>query len=329
MQLYYCKIEGGNFGDDMNAWFWEDLFPDYRDIALDYSLFGIGSILGRYFLKDKEKVVILGSGSGYAAFPDDMPGERIYGWVRGPLTAKNLGLDADRAITDPAVMCPKLASFRDTDTDAARSGRFFIPHVGTERIDLNWGRIARRAGLEHLSPTTESKKMIRRIAQAELVVTESLHGAIVADAFRTPWIGIAISPTFSSFKWEDWARSMDIKLRLAPALRGPKSIYAAARRLRSNSRWPPPSPSDVPKIRLPQGSLQNDRLEYRLRKNEKAEARTWVTRFRPVLEEILVRDLRKAGRISPQLSDEDVLRKRQNQIIARIEEIRKHFRANA
>lgn len=321
MDLYYCKIDGGNFGDDMNAWFWDELFPDYPEIAPDYTLFGIGSILGKYFLQDRDRVVVMGSGTGYTAFPDDLPGERIFGWVRGPLTTKNLGLDADRAITDPAVMCPTLPSFQDLGD--ARSGRLFIPHVGTERADLNWAHVARRAGLEHLSPTTEAKQMIRRIARAELVVTESLHGAIIADAFRTPWVGIAISPTFSSYKWEDWARSMELDLRLAPALRGPKSAYAAVKAFRTTLRRSFASKPAGPKTRrLPKGELQSGSLEYKLRKSEKTSARGWVNRARPLVEEILVRDLRKAARAEQRLSDDAVLQARQAQIMERMEEVR-------
>ena len=321
MDLYYCKIDGGNFGDDMNAWFWDELFPDYPEIAPGYTLFGIGSILGKYFLKDHERVVVMGSGAGYTAFPDDLPGERIYGWVRGPLTTKNLGLKNDRAITDPAVMCPTLPSFQDLGH--ARSGRLFIPHVGTERSDLNWSGVAQRAGLEHLSPTTEAKQMIRRIARAELVVTESLHGAIIADAFRTNWVGIAISPTFSSYKWEDWAKSMELDLRLAPALRTPKSTFAAIKFARSKLRNPLGTRAGASKTRrLPKGELQSGGLEYRLKKTEKQAARGWVSRARPLLERILVRDLRKAAQTKQPLSDEAVLRARQAQIMERIEEMR-------
>ena len=37
-----------------------------------------------------------------------------------------------------------------------------------------------------------------------------MHGAIVADALRTPWIPVVTSPRILSFKWQDWCASIGV-----------------------------------------------------------------------------------------------------------------------
>jgi succinoglycan biosynthesis protein ExoV len=326
MDLFYCRIEGGNFGDDMNAWFWDALMPGWRDLRPGHTLFGIGSILGRSFLAPFERVLVLGSGSGYGPLPDDLRTAIDYGWVRGPLTAQNLGLPEDRAITDPACMVPTLPEFRTVEKTG---GCLFIPHCGTERLGLDWRRIAESAGMEHLSPAQDSKAVIRRIAGAELVVTESLHGAIVADAFRVPWVPIAISPTFSSYKWTDWARSLELEIAIAPALARPKALYRLARSWRARllgrrARGAAEGESvvRVGAARLPRGALQDRSHEYRMRDEDKTLVRGTIGLVRRPLEAMLAADLRRARAVRPNLSDEAVLARRQAQILDRLEAVR-------
>jgi succinoglycan biosynthesis protein ExoV len=48
------------------------------------------------------------------------------------------------------------------------------------------------------------------LQKTRALLTEGLHGAIVADAFRIPWTAIKSSPALLDFKWEDWCRSIGI-----------------------------------------------------------------------------------------------------------------------
>ena len=45
MKILHQPPPGGNFGDDLNTWFWRDILPD--DVwNADVGLIGIGSVLG-------------------------------------------------------------------------------------------------------------------------------------------------------------------------------------------------------------------------------------------------------------------------------------------
>ena len=61
-----------------------------------------------------------------------------------------------------------------------------------------------------LDPLADSEETVQRIRKAKLVIADAMHAAIVADALRVPWIPVAISPQSNSFKWLDWALSLNL-----------------------------------------------------------------------------------------------------------------------
>lgn len=331
MKLFYCRIEGGNFGDDMNLWFWDTIFPEFHGLYPDYTLFGIGSILGRDFLSPFEKVLVLGSGSGYGPLPDNLSTHVLYGWVRGPLTSKNLGLSDDMALTDPACLVPLIDEFKDIQIDGDDfSDCIFLPHCGTDRLGLDWSRVAVSAGMKYVSPRWDSKHVIRQIASSRRVVTESLHGAIIADAFRIPWVPVAIGPGFSSYKWTDWARSLEMDVKIAPALKSAKKVYFLFKNLFGRSKSQPPSgirsggfSEQHGEVRLPsRQALLGKGEEFRLDGRDKRIVRNIMSVSIPFIERMLINDLRATTKLSGQLSAEGVLKQRQEQILERLEKVR-------
>lgn len=315
MKLFFCKVDGGNFGDDMNEWFWDQLFPDYRDLAPDTTLFGIGSILWRDNFKGFEKVVVMGSGSGYGVIPNGVPENADIGFVRGPRTARLLNIGADMAITDPAAM---VATFKDFQDMKSTGEVVFVPHVGTAKLPLNWDGIASRAGVRYLPPTQESRDVIRTIAGARLVLAESLHAAIIADAFRVPWVPLSISPTFNEHKWRDWSDSLEMDIAFQYFLSGVKKMRSVAAEIRNpfgvGKRQGDPKAAG----HLPHGT----RVAPTFSNKAKSATRKWVSVLSPVVENMLVNDLVSAQKTKAFLSSPAVLKRRQMQIRDRIGQVR-------
>jgi succinoglycan biosynthesis protein ExoV len=209
MLLHYWKSSHGNFGDDLNLWLWQALLPGLWDPADQVVFVGVGTILNHGVPKGRRRVV-LGSGVGYAPLPSDLKASdwRIYG-VRGPLTARALELPSSAALSDGALL---LRTLPRPDPPPVPGSVIFVPHWRTAAAG-DWASIAGEAGLRYVDPRQDSRQVIAELAGARLVVAESMHGAIIADAYRVPWVAMAGSAEVSWFKWLDWARSLDLPYR--------------------------------------------------------------------------------------------------------------------
>lgn len=196
MKLQVCRVPGGNFGDDLNDILWPALFPDILDAGGPAQVFGIGSILGGEHEPSVPKVV-LGSGLGYQKCrPLDASWD--VRWVRGALSARALGLGADLAMGDAALLWPALAAPSPTG-DAIG----LIPHHASWE-SFDWQAIAAQAGLLAINPKHDPDSVRRQLGRCRSVLAESLHGAIFADCLRIPWQSVALSYRFNRFKWKDW-----------------------------------------------------------------------------------------------------------------------------
>lgn len=207
MKPYYWESHHGNFGDDLNLWLWDWLLPGLRESHDDVMLVGVGTVLNPALLPAGTRKLVVGSGYGYGTPPDISDrNEWDVRAVRGPLTADKLGLPEEMGIIDPAVMVTDMDEFRNLPKLHTRT---FIPHWESAEFGI-WKEACELAGLTYLDPRGEAKSVIKSIAQSELIVAESMHGAILADAFRVPWIAISTSRQINSFKWSDWANTVGV-----------------------------------------------------------------------------------------------------------------------
>lgn len=209
MQLYYFKDKDGNFGDDLNPWLWSQLLPGAFDNNASELFVGVGTLLNHRIPK-AQRTIVFGSGHGYGDLPTVDQSWHFYS-VRGPLTAKALGLSADLAITDPAALVPQ---FYQTDT-AKKFAVSYMPHCDSARLG-DWALICQRAGVHFIDPRQGFLEVFQQIQQTELLLTEAMHGAILADAFRVPWIPIKAYAHISEYKWQDWLQSVQIQASFTP-----------------------------------------------------------------------------------------------------------------
>jgi len=217
MLLYFHKDQLGNFGGDLNPWLWPRVFPGlfagevYHD-PRQRELFeptrplflGIGTILNAHVPQTNPKVVF-GSGLGYG----DMP--RIdenwkFAFVRGPLTARRLGLPAGMAVIDPAVLTADYAG----PAPSGPQSLAYMPHCVSIRR-ANWAELCSEAGLRFIDPRWPVEKVLTELRRTSTLITEALHGAILAEAFRIPWAPVKSSPTVLDFKWMDWCESIGLR----------------------------------------------------------------------------------------------------------------------
>ena len=204
MKVFHWQSKNGNFGDDLNLWLWPALLGDVMQREPESTLVGVGTVLSSRHLPSEGRIYTFGSGTGYGNISPEIYKnfENIYG-VRGPLSAQVLGLDSSYVLADPAILIPDIIKKAEADSDNTKSV-IFIPHI--ESLELaDWQKICDAADIELVKATDESKAVINKIANASLVLAESMHAAIIADAYRVPWIPVWSSQKINLFKWSDWA----------------------------------------------------------------------------------------------------------------------------
>lgn len=224
MRIFYwqsSKAQEGNFGDDLNAWLWDALMPGDWPRNDDVMLAGVGTVLTRQ-LPPAKRLLILGSGAGYGELPQAVFQAHCHCYgVRGPLTAALLELDDRKVLADPAILIPEV--FDVPPLSPLDRPVVFVPHLDSARRS-DWASVCQLAGVSLVDPRHESKEVIRQLARARLVLAESMHAAIIADAYRVPWIPVWSSCEINKFKWADWA--LAVGARVIPESIAPPSRVA-------------------------------------------------------------------------------------------------------
>ncbi|MDH3215257.1 MAG: polysaccharide pyruvyl transferase family protein [Candidatus Krumholzibacteria bacterium] len=224
MKLYYHKDHIGNFGDDLNLWLWPRVFGDVFDDDDETIFIGIGTLLNHAIPPAPHKIVF-GSGCGYGEPPIIDGSYNVY-FVRGPRTAGLLGLDPEYTVTDPAILIRDY--FKPSTVDNLIS---LIPHHFSDQL-ADWKAIGRESGLDYICPAEDVQSVITRISQSAVVITESMHGAIIADALRIPWIPYKCYPHIAADKWWDWCEGHALEYK--PVQISP--VYDAERHSNFNAK---------------------------------------------------------------------------------------------
>jgi succinoglycan biosynthesis protein ExoV len=207
VRLVYAKLRPGNFGDELNPYIWPRLFPKafLSNDAIDF--IGIGTILTPEVTADSRRKIVFGTGAGYWKPPLLDPSWTIY-FVRGPLTAKLLRISTDLAITDAAYCLGFIDQHQPAPVAPERI--VFMPHHKSE-AEVDWRALCRDLGWDYASPAFSVEQVLDMLKSAKLVVTEAMHGAIVADLYRVPWVPVRYGFRSLDFKWRDWCSSLGIE----------------------------------------------------------------------------------------------------------------------
>ena len=209
MKLFYYQGDFGrrNFGDELNPWLWERALPGVLNQYPDVVFLGIGTLLSKEQLPPARLRIVFGSGTGYGRELPVLDETWKVRCVRGPLTAKALGLDAGLAVTDPALLVA-----RHAPPAGAKTSRFaYMPHwVQALRGGTDWERVCGELGMAYIDPCGPVDRVLSAVAGTEILFAEAMHGAVVADALRVPWVPVRTSPRILDFKWRDWQLSMGL-----------------------------------------------------------------------------------------------------------------------
>jgi succinoglycan biosynthesis protein ExoV len=315
MDPYYWESQHGNFGDDLNLWLWDFLIPGFREVHTETLLVGVGTVLNRVLLPEGRHKLVLGSGFGYGSLPDmSDKSEWDIRCVRGPLTAQKVGIDPKLGIIDPAVMVAEMPEFKNLPKKHKKS---FVPHWESAAAGI-WPVICGIVGLHYIDPRGDAKEVIRDIAQSELIVAESMHGAILADAFRVPWVAVTTSSSINSFKWSDWAQTVGVTYhpRHVPVSTRAEAIAKGAR------FWGMGFDSKRPALEDPNARQIDDGAMVAVRDPKQTSLRVAA---KQLLAAPSALSLWQAARATPQLSADNALAERKERFLAVIESVRRDY----
>src|ERR1700749_1222833 len=206
MKVYYWKGKK-NFGDLLP----ELLIKRFTNLSSDWAepgdseLVVVGSVLEH--LPSEWNGVIAGCGKLHEHSVLNFPNAKILA-VRGPLTAKALGLRHNIVLADPGLLADELVGYRDKEYDLG-----IIPHWTDTKLehDVRF----KKYNPKIIRVNDDPLKVIEEVAKCKKIISSSLHGIILADAYGIPR-RIEISPRVLShshqegglFKWYDYSESI-------------------------------------------------------------------------------------------------------------------------
>ncbi len=202
---FFWHIGRPNFGDDINpSLFGKLLTQKVRLITHRDSphFLGMGSILERA----SPNSIVLGSGFLTRPQPGLIDAGNVVA-VRGALSAAGLRHTSSVLLGDPMVLLPEITPLRRDPKGPIG----LIPHISdvarARRMDLT--------GIKIIDPADNPWEVVKQIAGCSRILSQSLHGLIVADALQVPNIWLAPSPEMKggAFKFEDYYSTINAPKR--------------------------------------------------------------------------------------------------------------------
>jgi len=233
----------GNFGENIDMSFKFPWFkPDNNSVYLSYDAhrnnFGdiLNPIIANFFGSEKVKRIskrkcrkfthyyMIGSilqrstrnsiiwGSGFISADsicDELPKKVLA--VRGPLTREKLielGVDCPKIFGDPALLLPEVYTGNDK-TPNYKLG--VIPHYHDKNNSLLKSRFSNNPAINIIDVQNKNPlKVVDEMLKCEKIISSSLHGIIIADAYKIPsvWVEFSDKVFGSGFKFRDYFESV-------------------------------------------------------------------------------------------------------------------------
>jgi len=208
MNKIFISVKGGNAGDNLNKVLWDLLLPTNKVLPDTEAILGIGTFQNPQVPIGVKKIHIFGAGSDVVNETEWLKKyECDIHFVRGPLTAKNWSCDG-KALTDGAFLLSH-TRLKDLPTTQSKKIGYISHHCSSN--NANFKKICELADVEFIDTKTDDvEKFISQVKSCENIITEALHGAIVADIFRKPWVPVRSAAYVNEFKWTDWCMSLNL-----------------------------------------------------------------------------------------------------------------------
>jgi len=211
MRIYYWK-EKRNFGDLLSSYLLDRFCNITSEWASPEQAEAVicGSILEH--LSQLFSGVIAGAGKLHEKSVIHLPNARILA-LRGPLTAR--GIKGNYILADPGLLADELVGLPEKKYNLG-----IVPHWTDGTLEHT--PIFQKYTPKIIRVGDNPLKVIREIGECKKIVSSSLHGIILADAFGIPR-RIEIPPRSVShphqegglFKWEDYSASLGVKLEIS------------------------------------------------------------------------------------------------------------------
>lgn len=236
IKLYWCRGRGGdnpgrrNFGDYLSPLIVEMAARRPVEYAPIHKadMMAIGSILNRerkakrFFMPRRLHVW----GSGTDAPERVFSARHHYHVVRGRLTREQIeGAQGRQAV---ALGDPGLLADRWWEGRAKPAKRFtvgFIPHYVDQAAPIV-GHVGALPGVKIIDVYWPVEEVLKTIQECHFIVSSSMHGLVVSDAFEVPNRRIVISRgKISDYKFADYYSAFGID---EPASLTPEDFFACA-----------------------------------------------------------------------------------------------------
>ena len=209
--LHLRRHLGNNFGDNLSTFIVESISSkEVKNIERLPDDEIIYMVIGSILQAASPNSIIWGT--GYIRFGSRMKEKPLkICAVRGKVTRGRLidqGFDCPEIYGDPSLLCPKY--YKPTITNKFKLG--VMPHYADQDYIL-LERFREESDVLFINVYDPVTKVMDEINSCERIMSSSLHGIIVADAYGIPslWMKLSDKITGHGFKFRDYFSSVERK----------------------------------------------------------------------------------------------------------------------